>query len=539
MPKIFKEKVVMMKVQKKNWIFLLLLVVCAIYMGAYIYKTSFISNDTRYFVLFDDAMISMRYAKNFAEGYGLVWNPGETPVEGYTNPLWVIFMAAFHLFPITESKISLAIQLSGAIFLLGNLVMVKKITELISDNFIAPIMAVILTAFYVPLNNWGLQGMEVSVLTLVLSTSSLITIRNLKNEQFSPWPYILLGIGTLIRIDMVVPFLVFIGFLLIFDSKHRWRHLLWGGSLLVFFLASQTLFRLWYYGDPLPNTYYLKMYGFPIFLRIKRGLYVLYKFIRELNWVLFLIPFSVLLFRYDRSTLFLALLILGQMAYSVYVGGDAWEHKGGANRYISIAIPLFFIMFVYGLEQIIKSLLALVKNNKHIIVFFANLGYVAVIIASMINFNFILESQLSIKRMLLLHTPYFVEGPKEYVRIVHAVDKITTPQARVAVVTAGIIPYLSERPTVDLLGKNDTHIAHLPSHIPPSLVDIRPGHMKWDYDYSIGELKPDMVLQLWGDTSRAKPYIEEYYTIVVVDGLELSARTDSPEIIWENVDEIP
>lgn len=54
-------------------------------MGIYIYQTSFIVNGDRYFVLFDDAMISMRYARNFAEGNGLVWNPGETPVEGYTN----------------------------------------------------------------------------------------------------------------------------------------------------------------------------------------------------------------------------------------------------------------------------------------------------------------------------------------------------------------------------------------------------------------------------------------------------------------------
>lgn len=528
-----------MNIRKKDWFFLLLLTVCAVYMGAYIYKTSFISNGTRYFVLFDDAMISMRYAKNLAEGYGLVWNPGETPVEGYSNPLWVIFMAVFHLFPIPESKISLAIQISGAIFLLVNLVFVKKLSESLSEKSIVPIMALALTAFYVPLNNWGLQGMEVCALALILSIASLKTIQNLKNEQFSPWPYILLGIGTLVRIDVVVPFLVFIGFLVIFDPQYRRQHLIWGGGILAASLISQTLFRLWYYGDPLPNTYYLKVGGLSMFLRVKRGLYVVYKFIRELNWVLFLIPFSVLLFRYDRSTLLLALIFLGQIAYTVYVGGDAWEHKGGANRYIAIAIPLFFVLFVHSLEQIIQSLLARVKENRSLIVFLANLGFVTVILVSMLNFNFLLQSQHSIKRMLLVMQPNFVEGNKEYLRIAHAVEKITTPQAKVAVVTAGVIPYFSERTAVDLLGKNDAYIAHQPSHIPPNLADFRPGHMKWDYDYSIGELKPDMVLQLWGDTSTAKAYLDKYYTVVVVDDLELSARTDSPEILWENVDSIP
>ena len=41
----------------------------------------------------DDAYISYRYALNFVQGHGLVYNPGE-PVEGYTNFLWTIFIAA-------------------------------------------------------------------------------------------------------------------------------------------------------------------------------------------------------------------------------------------------------------------------------------------------------------------------------------------------------------------------------------------------------------------------------------------------------------
>ena len=42
---------------------------------------------------FDDAFISYRYAKNLAEGYGLRWNRGEAPVEGYTNFLLVVALA--------------------------------------------------------------------------------------------------------------------------------------------------------------------------------------------------------------------------------------------------------------------------------------------------------------------------------------------------------------------------------------------------------------------------------------------------------------
>ena len=40
----------------------------------------------------DDAFISFRYAQNFLQGHGLVYNPGER-VEGYTNFLWVLLVA--------------------------------------------------------------------------------------------------------------------------------------------------------------------------------------------------------------------------------------------------------------------------------------------------------------------------------------------------------------------------------------------------------------------------------------------------------------
>src|ERR1700682_834036 len=76
-----------------------------IYAALFIYRTSFVVHGERYFSLFDDAMISMRYARNLAHGFGLVWNAGGQPVQGYTNPLWVLYMSLIHLFRISESKI--------------------------------------------------------------------------------------------------------------------------------------------------------------------------------------------------------------------------------------------------------------------------------------------------------------------------------------------------------------------------------------------------------------------------------------------------
>ena len=43
----------------------------------------------------DDTFITFRYADNLAQGFGLVWNPGAPPTEGYTNFLYVLLLSPF------------------------------------------------------------------------------------------------------------------------------------------------------------------------------------------------------------------------------------------------------------------------------------------------------------------------------------------------------------------------------------------------------------------------------------------------------------
>jgi hypothetical protein len=72
----------------------------------------------------------------------------------------------------------------------------------------------------------------------------------------------------------------------------------------------------------------------------------------------------------------------------------------------------------------------------------------------------------------------------------------TPPGAAVAVVWAGAISYFDHRPSVDLLGKSDPVVAHGSPH--PGV--LFPGHMKWDYAHSIGDLRPGVIAQLWRPT---------------------------------------
>lgn len=528
----------MTKTLKRNVIFLLILLGYALYQAAYIYRTSFVVENERYFVLFDDAMISMRYARNLARGDGLVWNPGGERVEGYTNPLWVLFMAVFHLLPMAASKISLLVQVSGGFFLLANLFFVKKIAEHLSSHSILVLLAVLLTAFYTPLNNWGLQGMEVSALALILSATVWLSLRCLCEQRFSPWVYIWLGLSTWMRLDMVVPYVLIWLFLSVALPQQRRKNLICGGGLLAAFLISQTLFRLLYYGEWLPNTYYLKLSGYPLVLRLVRGAYALLLFILNANWVLFLLPFAVLLFKRERSHVLLALIVLGQLAYSVYVGGDAWEHKGGANRYIAIAMPLFFTLFVHALWLILESLANVFwkETRRWRLGVYATLSLLT--LASMVNFNFYKNAK-SLERWLMMRQPIFIEGNKEYVQTALVLKRITLPQAKIAVVSAGAIPYFTDRVAIDLLGKNDKVIARQPAHVtsgPFNLEAFRPGHMKWDYAYSIEELQPDVVVQLWKQANKAEAILKrDYVRGEEPGGMVFWLRRGSENIRWGKV----
>ena len=64
-----------------------LLLVFGLWAAGFIHRSSFDVEGRHYYCLFDDAMISMTYARNLIDGYGLNWARWGAPVEGFTHPL--------------------------------------------------------------------------------------------------------------------------------------------------------------------------------------------------------------------------------------------------------------------------------------------------------------------------------------------------------------------------------------------------------------------------------------------------------------------
>ena len=59
--------------------------------------------------------------------------------------------------------------------------------------------------------------------------------------------------------------------------------------------------------------------------------------------------------------------------------------------------------------------------------------------------------------------------------------------------------------------------------------------MKWDYDYSIGQLKPDVVLQLWAKKPDDIPCLNRDYVPLSISGFTWYVRRDSQHVMWSKI----
>ena len=115
---------------------------------------------------------------------------------------------------------------------------------------------------------------------------------------------------------------------------------------------------------------------------------------------------------------------------------------------------------------------------------------------------------------------------------------ISTDDARIAVTWAGALPYFSERYTVDILGKTDTFIAYEEMRQTSGLgkfVYFYPGHLKYNYEYSIGKMKPDIIVQFWENSEEATTYVINNYRQLSVKDWFFYLRSDSKNILWDRL----
>ena len=91
--------------------------------------------------------------------------------------------------------------------------------------------------------------------------------------------------------------------------------------------------------------------------------------------------------------------------------------------------------------------------------------------------------------MLVRVRPLYTDDHRRLIADLDRARRFLDPNALVATAWAGIPAYFSNFRMADLLGYNDRHIARLESKARV----WSPGHSKWDYDYVLTELRPDIL----------------------------------------------
>ncbi|MBI3163333.1 MAG: hypothetical protein HYZ24_01515 [Chloroflexi bacterium] len=518
---------------------------CVLYLiwgSIYIANTSFVAIDgARYYSLFDDAMISMRYAWNFSHGEGLVWNPGEH-VEGYSNLLMTLIMSLFTL--LFDKKMAvLGVQIFGLFVVIMLALQTARLYNGLSsrkterDYFSVFVCAMVLV--YYPLSYWSLFGMETGLLALLILsgiyyTSQWLDIPNQRNLFLVVFFW---GLAFLTRNDS----LIFVAITILYwgsiaflnRDRDQLRNLLLSAAGIGLFVLGQEVFRWGYYGELVPNTYVLKMEKVHYLIRINDGLLYTWAFLRE-QYILFLFAIGGLISMNNSRMNYFALLILGAFGYQIWVGGDAWFRW----RFMVPVMPLVILLAIVFMADISNRLIKIADGFR------ADTRWVKIVPV----FSFVIylfgcyhASIPYISELKFKSLPLDVQYNRRSVNIAVALNDILTDDARIGVFWAGTIPYYTEKYAIDFLGKSDRHVAALYPHIPDEYTWLYritlPGHNKYDLNYSIRELKPDYIQRYYWDQQNIRRYALENYVRFEYTGvagqITLQLKKNSPYVKWD------
>ena len=199
----------------------------------------------------DDAYITFRHITQFLAGNGLTYNANER-VEGFTHPLWALLLCLFGWLGAPISGTAVTLDLLCALALLIGVVLSER------DRGPLSMALLVSCSGFIDFTTSGLETPMTMLLVYLAYRTTTVLGAPVRAG-------LALGLAYLCHPDVAVlalgPFL-----LMVIEAKERgWPQ---SRAAITRFLASVAsapilwhLFRLWYYGDLLPNTYYAKNGG--------------------------------------------------------------------------------------------------------------------------------------------------------------------------------------------------------------------------------------------------------------------------------------
>jgi len=422
----------------------------------------------------EDSFIAFRYARHLASGHGLTWNVGKLPVEGYTNYLWVLLLALATLLHLSLPPFSQVVGMAAGVGVI--FYTYRFACDVLHQRATHSLLPCVLLAASGPFATWASSGMEATLFTLLVLMGCYYFALHLSTHRSSHLlaSSVAMLLATLTRPEGLMCFAVLVVlYFVLAETTFRASLGKFLPALLVYLvpLFAHFLWRLSYFGYPLPNTFYAKTGGsWYQFLRgaMYAGYFLVYFILPYLFLVALLVwersnagrkapfrPVRVML-REHHGIAICASLCAAYTLYIVAVGGDYMA----MFRFFVPILPLIYLMIGYAISSLFITVSQ--YSTKRILA--------GACLSSAIATTLF---QSTPAERLILHAPLFQHGQYQGVqterwhsarltligRFFHDYKK--GDDERLATDAIGAIGYYSDMTVYDVYGIVDTHIAHL------------------------------------------------------------------------------
>ncbi len=383
--------------------------------------------------LSDDAFISFRYAGNLVAGHGLVFNPGQEPVEGYTNFLWTLTLAGAMGAGLDPELAARWLGLGAAVVAMLGAWRLQAHLVPGGVGWLAAVPPWLLAAcsFFVI---ESVQGLETALMAALVVWALVAAAGG-----WYAWCGLLLGLATLTRPEGALVFAVL--------ALLRGAHLLARRArpaapdmaavgLFAALLAGHLAFRLAVYGDWLPNTFHAKTGGG--LAQVARGAeYAAHGLARLLPWLALaaLLPWARTGGVRRRAAALTTGVWLAAVAGVVAVGGDFKP----TFRFLVWSLPLLAALAGAGLAAAAGP----VRRRQAAAAILAAVAVAATFVLSAPARQFAHQRQADVRVL------------REAARWLAA---SLPADAVLATGPAGALPYYTGLTTVDMWGLNDRAI---------------------------------------------------------------------------------
>ncbi len=414
----------------------------------------------------DDAYIAMRYSRNLAEGRGLVYNAGEY-VEGFTSPLWVLILAAAHALGV--NMVTASHVIGTALSVLTIVLVHRMAARAFPDGpVVARLIPVVFLATSWIYAGWATGGLETALYACVtvLGVSHLQTRVPISQAAQRGAPLAdgktdwLPLIGLLIVLTRPEGFLM-AGVLGLASLASDWkdgrermlatirRWAVWFALPVALLLA----WRLSYYGEWLPNTFYVKVNkveyidrGWPFFVSFAKDSFFYL-------WGPVALAAALLRDLVSRSILAYS---TAYILYTIWVGGD-WM----GYRFYHHLLPLLAFPIAVTLARLRRApaMMAMAAMT------------VAIVATASKNYS---EGRATALTMGELDNYGEMDTPEAWaIEIARGLNAVLRPGEAASASFAGFTAVYTNHTVVDSLGLTDKYVAGLPA------VPGGPGHEKF------------------------------------------------------------